>query len=87
MHGYILQLEKMLDPLNKINPMLQHIELDKKKGEAFPELLTVLRCHTPCSDFMIRFSKQPLVENCDCKACIEGMFKPVPMPLSVYEKV
>jgi len=36
---------------------------------------------------MIQFFKQPLVENCKCKACKESVFKHVRMPQSVYEKI
>jgi hypothetical protein len=36
---------------------------------------------------MIRFFKQPRVENCDCKAYSEYLFKPVRLPQSVYEEV
>ncbi len=52
---FLMQIDKVLAPLKKINPLLEHIKLDKKKAEAFPELLTVLKCHTQCSDFMIQF--------------------------------
>jgi hypothetical protein len=80
-------MERVLIPLKKIDPLLQHIRLDKKKAESFPELLLVLKNHTQSTDFMIQFFKKPLIEDCNCKACSENVFKPVRMPLSVYEKV
>ena len=52
---FLMQMDKVSAPLKKINPLLEHIKLDKKKTEAVPELLTVLKCHTQCSDFMIRY--------------------------------
>ena len=52
---FLMQMDKVLAPLKKISPLLKHIKLDKKKAEAFPELLTVLQCHTQCTDFMIQF--------------------------------
>ncbi len=79
-------MNKVLDRL-KINPLLQHVKLDKKKAESFPDLLLVLKNHTKSTDFMIQFFKQPLVESCKCKACSENIFKLVRMPYSVYEKV
>jgi len=37
-------MNKALDPLKKITPLLQHIKLDnKKKAELFPDLLLVLK--------------------------------------------
>ncbi len=80
-------MERVLDPLKKMNPLLQHIRLDKKKAESFPDLLLVLNNHTKSTDFMIQICKQPLNENCNCKAYSENIFKPVRMLLSVYEKV
>ena len=80
-------MNKVLDPLKKIEPLLQHIKLDKKKAESFPDLLLVLKNHTQSTDFMIQFFKKPLVENCNCKACNESVFKPVRMPQPVYDKV
>jgi len=35
----LLRLDKVLDHLKKIDPMLQHIKLDKKKAEPFPRSL------------------------------------------------
>jgi len=49
----LLQLDKALDHLKKIDPMIQHVKLGKKKVKAFPDLLKVLRCHSSCTDFMI----------------------------------
>ena len=78
---------KVLDNLKNINPMFEHIILDKKKSLAFPELLTVLQFTTQCIDFVIQFLKKPLVENYVCKAFSKRLFKPVRIPQSVYDKV
>ena len=83
-----MQMNKVLDPLRMIKPLLQHIKLDKKKAEAFPELLEVLKCHTQSTEFMIQFFKHAInKENCICKACSAGIIKQVRMPPSVYNKV
>ena len=55
-------MNKLLDPLKKIDPLLQHIKLDKKKVESFPDLLLVLKNRTQSTDFMIQFFKQSLFE-------------------------
>ena len=77
-------MDSVLRPLKKISPVLQHIKLDKKKADSFPELLLVLKNHTQSTDFMIQFLKQPRVENCNCQACSDNVFKHVHMPESVY---
>ena len=79
-----MQIDKVLEPLRLINPLLQHIKLDKKKSEAFPELLEVLKCHTQSTEFMVQFFKHSIKENCMCKACSDGIIKQVRMPQSVY---
>ncbi len=78
---------KVLCPLKSIIPSLQHIKLDKKRAESFPELVKVLECHTHRTDYMIKFFKEPLIESCACKGCTNGLFKPIRMPRQVYEKV
>ena len=35
---YFLEMGKVLDNLKKVNPLLEHIKLAKKKLEAFPDL-------------------------------------------------
>ncbi len=86
MHAYLCA-DDVLGPLKRISPGLQHIKLDKKKAEAFPELLKVLECHSRSSDFMIQFFKQPLIENCDCKACSDCLFNDVRMSPSVFKQI
>ena len=66
-------MDKVLEPLKGISPLLQQIKLDKKKAEAFPDLLKVFECHTQSTDCMIQFFKEPLVDNCKCKGCTEGI--------------
>ena len=78
---------KVLGPLKSINPTLQHIKLVKKRAKPFPELLKVLECHTQSTDYVIQFFKEPLIENCPCKGCNNGIFKPLRMPRQVYEQV
>jgi len=80
-------MQDVLKPLKGISPRLQHIKLDKKKAEAFPELLKVLKCYTRSTEFMIQFFKEPLIGDCDCEACNQDLFKPARMPRSVYDKV
>jgi hypothetical protein len=73
----------VLGTLKRICPRLQHIKLDKKKAETFPELLEVLKCHSRINDFMIPFFKKSLIEVCGCKACRDSLFKTVLIPPSV----
>ena len=80
-------MDKVLEPLKGISPLLQHIKLDKKKAEAFPDLLKVLECHTQSADCMIQFFKEPLVDNCKCKGCTEGIIQHARMPRAVYQQV
>ena len=80
-------MDCVLRPLSKISPLLQHIKLDKKKADSFPELLLDLQNHTQSTDFMVQFLKQPRVESCNCQACSDNVFKHVRMLESVYEKV
>ena len=73
--------------MRRICPSLEHIKLDKKGAEAFPELLEVLKCHSQSTDYMIQFFKEPVVKNCSCKGCCDGLIKPVRMPRQVYDSV
>ena len=81
------KMGKVLDKLKAIDPNLKHIKLDKKHGEAFPDLLHVLKCHAQATDYMIQFFKEPLVSNCTCEGCNKGLFKPVRMPRTIYDNV
>ncbi len=76
-----------MDKLKRIAPNLEHIKLDKKQSEAFPELLQVLQCHAQCTDYVIQFFKESLVSNCICKGCSDGLFKLSRMARQVYDKV
>ena len=49
-------MDTVLRSLRDINTSLQQIKLDKKKAEAFPKLLKVLKWHTRSTDYMIPFS-------------------------------
>jgi len=53
-----VQMHKVLHPLRAINPNLRHIKLDKKKAEAFPELLKVFKCHTRSTEIMTQIFKR-----------------------------
>jgi hypothetical protein len=77
----LLQIDQLLNPLRLISPRIQHIKLDKKKEEEFPELLGGLKGHTHSAEFMIQFFDHFVIkQNCNCKACSGGIFKPVRMP-------
>jgi len=81
------KMTKVVDTLKKISPDLKHIKLDKKQSDTFPELLKVLQCHAQSTDYMIQFFKESLVSNCTCKGCMNGLFKPVRMPRTIYDNV
>ena len=70
-----------------ICPSLLNIKLDKKKAEAFLDLLKVLECHSRSTDYMIQFFKKSSVESCSSHDCRNGGIKDVRMPLCVYDKV
>ncbi len=74
------KMGKVLDKLKAIDPNLKHIKLDKKHAESSPDLLHVLKCHAQATDYMILFFKEPLVSNCTCEGCNNGLIKPVRMP-------
>ncbi len=80
-----MQMINMLRPLKSISPSLQHIKLDKKRAESFPDLVKILECHSHSTDCMIQFFKEPLIESCVCKGCTNGLFKPIRMPRQVYD--
>ena len=77
----------MLGCLRRICPSLKHIKLDKKRAEEFPDLLQVLECHSQSCDYMIQFVKEPIIEDCNCKACIARLITHVRMAREVYERV
>eukprot|EP00873_Tetraselmis_striata_P042953 jgi/Tetstr1/463217/TSEL_008148.t1 len=58
-----------------------------KCGSLAPEVLKVLKRYFRSSYYMIQFFKQPLIDNCDCKACELQIFKPLRMSPSVYNKL
>ena len=78
---------QVLRNLKSICPSLLNIKLDKKKAEAFPDILQVLECHSRSTDYMIQVFKESLVENCCCKGCRNGVIKDLRMPRYVYDKV
>jgi hypothetical protein len=78
---------KVLGSLRSICPALQHIKLDKKRAEEFPDLLQVLKSHSQSCDYMIQFFKEPLIENRKCKACNDRLIKHVRMLRELYNKV
>jgi hypothetical protein len=77
-----VQMMQVLGPLKSIiSPHLQHIKLDKKKAEVFPELLTkVLKRNSRSTNFMLFFFKKLPIEDCDWKACSDCIFKVLRMP-------
>ena len=77
----------VLRALKRVSPNLKHIKMDKKQAQGFPDLLHVLECHTRIIDYIIQFFKEPLIENCSCKGCKDGIIKGVRMPRTVYDKV
>ena len=79
--------DQVLGTLRSICPSLENIKLDKKRAESFLDLLQVFECHTRSTDYMIQFFKEPVVNNCSCKGCNNGVIKVVRMPTWVYENV
>jgi hypothetical protein len=77
----------VLRSLQRISPSLEHIKLDKKRVEEFPDLVHVLKGHSQSTGCMIQFFKEPVNKNCTCKGCITGIIKLVRMSRAVYDKV
>ncbi len=73
--------------LMSICPSLEHIKLDKRRAEEFPNLLQFLECPSQSCDYMIQIFKEPIIKDCSCNACITRLIKPVRMPREVYERV
>ena len=69
----MLLLVKVLNNLRRICPSLEHIKLDKRAAEAFPHLREVLKCHSQNTNYMIQFFKEPVIKNCSCKGCCDGL--------------
>jgi hypothetical protein len=80
-------MSKLLRSLQRITPSLEHIKLDKKRVEEFPELVQVLKGHSQSTDYTTQFFKEPVNKNCTCKGCTTGILKLVRMPRVVYDKV
>ena len=47
----------------------------------------MLQNHTQSTESIIPIFKESLVDDCDCKAHTDDLFKPVRIPRSVYDKV
>ena len=80
----LLQMSKVLRSLQRISPFLEHIKLNKKRVEEFPELVQVLKGHNQSTDYMIQLFKEPVNKNCTCKGCTTGIIKLVRMTREVY---
>jgi hypothetical protein len=47
----------------------------------------LLQNHTQSTESVIPFFKESPIDDCDCKAYTDDLFKPVRMPRSVYDKM
>ena len=84
-------MQVVLDLLQSIEPGLSELKINRKEAASkYPELLKVFKNHTRSSDYMIQFVKSPLCSPpliCDCRACQQGLFKPLRMPISLYSEL
>ena len=86
----VVQLQVVLDVLQKIEPGLNELKVTRKEAAKYPNLLKVLKNHTKSNDYMVQFLKSLLCsppQVCDCRACELGIFKPLRMPISTYEEL
>jgi hypothetical protein len=74
--------EKLLSILRKISPSIgDKLQIDSSNIKKHPEIQKVLDNHSRGSAYFQQFFKRPLVADCDCVACREGIFSPIIMPV------
>ena len=67
--------DKLLSILRKISPSIgDKLQIDSSNIKKHPEIQKVLDNHSRGSAYFRQFFKRPLVGECDCVACREGMF-------------
>ena len=80
--------EKLLAILRKISPSIgDHLQIDSSSIKKHPEIQKVLDNHSRGSAYFRQFFKRPLVAECGCVACREGMFSPIIMPAEAYKEL
>ena len=80
--------DKLLAILRKISPSIgDQLQIDSSNIKKHPEIQKVLDNHSRGSAYFRQFFKRPLVAECDCFACREGMFSPIIMPVEAYTEL
>jgi hypothetical protein len=80
--------EKLLAILRKISPSIgDRLHIDSSNIKKHPEIQKVLDNHSRGSAYFRQFFKRPLVAECDCVACREGIFSPMIMPVEAYTEL
>jgi len=78
--------EKLLNVLRKVSPLIgDHLKIDATNIKKHPEIQKVLDNHSRGSAYFRQFFKRPLVAECDCVACREGMFSRIIRPVEAYK--
>ena len=52
-----------VEPVTAHQTLLQHIKLDKKEADDFPDLLEVLKGYTESTEFLIQFFEHPIISR------------------------
>jgi len=69
------EINVLLQVLRKISPMIENaLKIDSSNINKHPKIQKCIDNHTRGSAYFRQFFKQPLVANCDCVPCRNGMF-------------
>eukprot|EP00873_Tetraselmis_striata_P001254 jgi/Tetstr1/421518/TSEL_012465.t1 len=73
-------MQALLKRLQDIDPTLESLKLDSSSINKHPELRRVIDNHTIGGAYMRQYFKQPLVDDCQCKACQLGLWGVLRLP-------
>mmetsp|Transcript_34456 Transcript_34456/g.88129 ORF Transcript_34456/g.88129 Transcript_34456/m.88129 type:complete len:140 (+) Transcript_34456:1443-1862(+) len=80
-------MQALLKRLQDIDPTLESLKLDSSSINKHPELRRVIYNHTIGGPYMRQYFKQPLVDDCQCKACQLGLWGVLRLPAAAYADI
>eukprot|EP00873_Tetraselmis_striata_P014883 jgi/Tetstr1/435147/TSEL_002607.t1 len=80
-------MQALLKRLHDIDPTLESLKLDSSSINKHPELRRVIDNHTIGGPYMRQYFKQPLVDDCQCKACQLGLWGVLRLPAAAYADI
>ena len=85
-HASDVDIDKVLVVLRRLSPLIgDQLQIDSSDINKHPELQKVVNNHSRGSTYFRQFLKRPMVADCDCVACREGMFSSINMPDEAYK--